>query len=49
MASRTYRVVLAGNAFPSRQHVSMEIGNHRLGIRDRHVGTGRQLGLKGGY
>jgi hypothetical protein len=38
MASRTYRVVVTGIAFLSRQHVPMHIGNHRLSIRNRNLG-----------
>ena len=34
MVSGTYRVVLIGRTFLSRQHLSMDIRNHRLGIRN---------------
>ena len=44
----TYRVILAGGTLLLRQHLSMYIRNHRLGIRNRHVCVDCQLGLKDG-
>ena len=37
VASRTYRVVLAGSSFLHRQNVSMDIRNHRLGVFDHRL------------
>jgi hypothetical protein len=48
MASRTYRKVLTGSALLLRQHLPMDIPDHRFRISYRHVGTDCQFGLKGG-
>ena len=34
MASHTYRVILTGSTFLPRQHLSVDIRNHRLSVRD---------------
>ena len=51
--SRTYRVVLVAITFLRRQHLSMDIRNHRLSIhnhrfdiRNLRVGIDCQLGLR---
>ena len=39
-------MVFAGSTFLPRQHLLINTRNHRLSIRDRHVGIDCQLGLR---
>ena len=47
MTIHTYPVVSVGGTFLSRQQVSMDIGNHRLGLVDHRSGTDNdRLGIR---